>query len=219
MLSEDRIRELAGRRGTGVVVSCYLDVDGRRHFRPADYEAQLRRLAGRAREKAAGFGPEVVRSVSADLDRIGAWLRDGFDRSRVRGLAFFGCAADGWFEVVESPLPVRSSVAVNHTPHVRPLESILTAYERFAVVLVDRQRARLFRFELGQLTEQTEVFDEIPRGVDGTGHPARGSRGGHTDRHSDEVVHRHLRRAAEITFAELGGRVVDHVILGGPHAV
>ena len=219
MISEDRIRELAGHRTSNVVTSCYLDVDGRRQVRPADYETQLDHLLREAREKAAGFGPEAARSVAADLDRIAAWVRSGFDRSRVRGLAFFACSADGFFDVVESPLPVRNGVVVNHTPHVRPLESILQAYERFAVVLVDRQRARLFRFELGELTEHAEVFDAVPRGGDQAGHPAQGSRGGHVQRHNEEVAHRHLKHAAEVTFTELQQRPVDHVILGGPHEV
>ena len=219
MISEDRIRALAGHRGSCVVTSCYLDVDGRRHPRHTDYETQLDHLVREAREKAAGFGPEAVRSVAGDLDRITSWVRAGFDRSHLRGLAFFACSADGYFEVVESPLPVSNDIVVNHTPHVRPLEAILQAYERFAVLLVDRQRARLFRFELGELTEHTEVFDAVPRGGDQAGHPTQGSRGARVQRHSDEVAHRHLKHAAEVTFGELQLRPVDHVILGGPHEV
>jgi peptide subunit release factor 1 (eRF1) len=219
VISEDRVRALAGHRGSCVVTSCYLDVDGRRHLRPTDYETQLDHLVREGREKAAGFGAEAVRSVAADLDRITAWVRGGFDRSHVRGLAFFACSADDFFEVVESPLPTSNDIVINHTPHVRPLESILQAYERFAVLLVDRQRARLFRFELGELTEHTEVFDAVPRGGDQAGHPAQGSRGAHVQRHSDEVAHRHLKHAAEVTFSELQQRPVDHVILGGPHEV
>jgi peptide subunit release factor 1 (eRF1) len=217
VISEDRIRALAGHRGSAVVTSCYLDVDGRRHLRHSDYEAQLDHLVRQGRDKAAGFGPEAARSVAADLDRIASWVRSGFDRSRVRGLAFFACSIDSFFEVVESPLPVRNGVVVNHTPHVRPLESLLQAYERFAVMLVDRQRARLFRFELGELTEQTEVFDAVSRSGDQAGHPAQGSRGAAVQRHNDEVAHRHLKHAAEVAFAELQQRPVDHLILGGPH--
>jgi peptide subunit release factor 1 (eRF1) len=219
LISEDRVRELAAHRGSCVVTSCYLDVDGRRHPRHADYETHLDHLLREAREKAVAFGPEAVRSVAADLERISGWVRAGFDRSHVRGLAFFACSADGFFDVVESPLAVSNEIVVNHTPHVRPLESILQAYERFAVLLVDKQRARLFRFEVGQLTEHTEVFDAVPRGGDQAGHPGQGSRAAHVQRHSDEVAHRHLKHAAEVTFAELQQRPVEHVILGGPHAV
>jgi peptide subunit release factor 1 (eRF1) len=204
VIDEDRVRALACHQASTVVTSCYLDVDGRRLPRHADYGTQLDHLRRRGRERAAAFGPEAARSVAADLDRITAWVRAGFDRSRVRGLAFFACSADGYFEVVESPLPVRNGVVVNQTPHVRPLESILQVHERFAVVLVDRQRARLFRFELGELTEHTEVFDAVPR-------PAAA-----VQRHTDELAHRHLKHAADVAFAELGERPVHHVILGGP---
>jgi peptide subunit release factor 1 (eRF1) len=219
LISEDRIRALACHRGSSVITSCYLDVDGRSHPRHAEYEAQLDHLVRAGREKAAGFGAEAARSVAADLDRIATWVKGGFDRSRVRGLAFFACSADDFFEVVESPLPVRNAVAINHTPYVRPLESILQAYERFAVVIVDRQRARLFRFELGELTEHTEVFDAVPRGGDQAGHPGQGSRSAHVQRHSEEVAHRHLKHAADVAFTELQAHPIDHVILGGPHEV
>src|SRR5947209_10006885 len=84
VISEDRVRALAGHRASTVVTSCYLDVDGRRHPRHADYETQLDHLMRQGRDRAAAYGPEAARSVAADLDRMAAWVRSGFDRSRVR---------------------------------------------------------------------------------------------------------------------------------------
>ena len=75
MISEDRVRELAGHRGSCVVTSCYLDVDGRQHPRHADYEAHLEHLLREAREKAAGFGSEAVRrrpSPDGGISRMAA---------------------------------------------------------------------------------------------------------------------------------------------------
>ena len=146
MLDEDRIRSLATHRGHPTVTSCYLDVDGREYPRPADYEAQLDHLLRSARAGAQAAGPEVVRSVEGDLERITLWVKGGFVRSHTRGLALFSCSAENWFEVVELPRPVRNEITLDQRPHVRQLESALQEYERFAVVLVDRQRARLFRF-------------------------------------------------------------------------
>jgi peptide subunit release factor 1 (eRF1) len=219
VISEERIRSLAAHRGHPVVTSCYLDVDGRRFPRHVDYENQLEHLVRQGKERAAGLGPVAARSVEADLDRITAWVRGGFDRSRVRGLAFFACSADGYFEMVESPRPVRNEVVVNHTPHVRQLQSLLDEYERFAVVLVDRQRARLFRFELGGLSEHTEVFDAVPRGHDAGGRSGPGDRKANIQRHTDELAHKHLKHAAEVTFEELQRQPLDHLILGGPQEI
>jgi len=214
VISDERIRSLAGHRGSPVVTSCYLDVDGRRYPRHVDYEVHLDHLKRQGKERATTLGPEVARSVEADLDRISAWVRSGFDRSRVRGLAFFSCSAEGFFEVVESPRPVRNEIVLNHTPHVRQLESLAQEYERFAAVLVDRQRARYFRFELGELTEHTEVFDAVPRRHDQGGRSAS-----NIQRHTDELAHKHLKHAAGVTFEEVKRNAVDHLILGGPHEV
>ncbi|MGH9040892.1 MAG: Vms1/Ankzf1 family peptidyl-tRNA hydrolase [Acidimicrobiia bacterium] len=214
MITDDRIRSLAAHRGSPVVTSCYLDVDGRRYPRHVDYEQQLDYLLRQARERAAALDVPAAQSVEADLARISAWVKGGFDRSRVRGLAFFACSADGFFEVIESPLPVRNEIVVNETPHVFQLESLAHTYERFAVVLVDRQRARLFRFEQGELTEHTEVFDAVPRRHDQGGRSAA-----NIQRHTDELAHKHLKHASEITFEEIGRHPVDHLILGGPHEV
>lgn len=214
MISDDRIRALAARQGNPVVTTCYLDVDGRRYPRHADYEQQLDHLLRQARERAGTLGPEALASVEGDLGRISGWVKGGFDRSRVRGLAFFSCSAEGYFEVVEAPLPVRNEITLDQGPHVRQLESLIQEYKRFAVALVDRQRARLFRFELGELSEHTEVFDAVPRRHDQGGWSAA-----NIQRHTDELAHRHLKHAAEVVFEELNRHPVDHLILGGPQGV
>ena len=51
-LTQDAIRSLAGFKGDHApVVSLYLDVDGRRHVRPKDYEMHLDQLLRQAKER------------------------------------------------------------------------------------------------------------------------------------------------------------------------
>lgn len=215
MISEERVRSLALQEHESSVTSCYLDVDGRRHPRPVDYELRLDHLLREARGRAEQTGSRShLRSVEADMERIGSFVRGGFDRSGVRGLALFSCAAEGFFEVLHLPRPVSDQLTTGRSPHVRQLEALLRHLERFAVVLVDRQRARLFRFELGSLTERTEVFDAVPRGQGQGGWSASS-----IQRHVDELAARHLRHAAEIAFEELSRRPVEHLIVGGPKEV
>src|SRR3954452_16046796 len=83
-LTQDAIRSLAGfKGGEAPVVSLYLDVDGRRHVRPKDYEIQLDHLLRQPRERANGNPP------AEDLQRIESHVKAGLDRSRTRGLAIF----------------------------------------------------------------------------------------------------------------------------------
>ena len=93
-------------------------------------------------------------------------MKAGLDRSHTRGLAIFSCAAHDLWEVFALPVPVQSRVVINNAPAVSQLESVLEESEALAVLLADKQRARLFVFELGDLVEHSELFDELPREYD-----------------------------------------------------
>lgn len=204
-ITEQAVRQLAGMKGNKApVTSCYLDVDGRRYPRHTDYEQNLARLVRRARA--------TNKASAADLARIEEHVRAGVDRSRVRGLAMFSCVADGFFEAIELPVPVHNLLVVNHTPYVRPLEALLDEYERFGVLLVDKQRFRLLVFELGELTDKREFVDRLPRHDDDGGEFDRD----HVRDHRDTVVHQHLKRAADAALALWQAKGFDRLIVGAP---
>lgn len=207
-LTQDVIRDLAGCQAQETpVVSLYLDVDGRRFVRPKDYEVHLDRLLKEAASYTNGHKP-----AATDLERIEAFVKGGIDRSRTRGLAVFSCAAQGLWRVFELPVPVRSQLIVNATPHVRQLETVVDEYERFGVLLVDKQRARMFVFELGELIDKSELFDQLPRHEDDKGDWDRD----HVRDHSAAHAHRHLKRAAQVAFHVLQEQGYDHLIVGAP---
>jgi peptide chain release factor subunit 1 len=187
------------------VVSLYLDVDGQHYIRPRDYEAQLDHLLRRARERSP---------ADEDLRRVEAKVRAGVDRSHIRGLAIFSCAADGLFEVVELPVPVRNQLAINQTPHVRQLEALLERHQRFGVLLVDRQMARMLVFEFGELQDRSELFDQLPRHDDDHGD----WRKDHVRDHTAALAQQHVRRAAQVALHLHQQRTLDHLILAGPDA-
>jgi peptide subunit release factor 1 (eRF1) len=207
-LSRDVVRRLAGVRGNGPVVSLYLDVDGRRHVRPQDYEAEYDRLQ---RELPAAQRDAARR----DLDRVERLVKGGLDRKHTRGLVVFSSAAGDLWETVALPVPVRSQLVVDENPHVAQLEGILEANQRFGVLLVDRQRARMFVFELGELVDKSELFDELPRHED---------EGDDVDRdqvrdHQAAAAHHHLRHAARVAFAVSQEQQLDHLIIGAPEEI
>jgi len=211
VITEERLRELAAVRGDPLVASLYLDIDGRRFPKLKDAEPHLEALLKTARERAERHD-DPVDGLIDNLDRVAARFKDGFDRSNTRGLAFF--VTGELFEVVELPRPVRNQVAVNKMPALRQVELLLATYEPLLVVLVDRQRTRLFRFELGELLDRSEVVDEVQQRVDGT--DDGGLMASHVQSHADEVARRHFRHAAELVFKEQQDRPAKHVAIGGP---
>jgi peptide chain release factor subunit 1 len=211
VLTEAAVRELAGIRGDAApITSCYLDVDGRRLVRHQDVEQELELMLRDARQRANGH-----RSVHDDLRKIEAYVRGGIDRSQTRGLAIFACAATDLWEVIELPVPVRSRVVINHSPALGQLESVVQEHEPVGVLLADRQRARLFVFELGQLVERTELIDELPRDYDARGLRERGT----PEHHVEELAHQHLRNAAKAAFDLWQARGFHHLAIGAPDAI
>ncbi len=204
-ITEETVRVLAGFKGDAApVTTCYLDVDGRSHPTHSDVQRSFDQL--RRRLNGSGAHP----SVQEDLARMERHVR-GLDRSGTRGLAMFSCSAASWWHVHELPVPVTSQLVVNSSPSVRQLESIVEQYERFGVLLTDRQRARMFVFELGELIEHTEALDAIEKLVDDD-HDQYKHRAAHQ---ADEQLHQHLRRAARLGFELYQQHPFDRLLIGG----
>lgn len=207
-ITEDTLRTLTGFESGGQpVTTCYLDVDGRRLLSQRDIEHELDGVLRSARGRANGTA-----SVHTDLDRIEDFVKSGFDRKRVRGLALFACSARDLFEVVPLPVRVRSRVVVNDQPAVAQLEAIAEESRRYGVLLVDKQRSRMFVFELDELVEVTEELDELPRDYDTRGERERGDVAGHVD----ALAAQHVRKAAALAFSVFQGQGFEHLCIGAP---
>jgi peptide chain release factor subunit 1 len=211
VITEDVVRELAGLRAEGApITSCYLDVDGRRYVRRQDVEHALDALLRDARHRAEGQP-----SVRDDLERIEAYVRNGLDRSRTRGLAIFACSTAEIWRVIELPVAVRTQLVINDLPAVGQLESLVHEHEPIGVLLADRQRARLFVFEMGELVERSELIDELPRDIDTRGERERGT----PEHHVEELAHQHLRSAARAAFDLWQNHPFEHLAIGAPDHV
>ncbi|HEY6532666.1 MAG TPA: hypothetical protein VIY72_10190 [Acidimicrobiales bacterium] len=208
MITEAAIKDLAGFRNEGApVVTCYLDVDGRRQIRPQDYQ---RRLAALRKQAAAGSaGP----AIAADLDRITAHVGSDLDRSGVRGLALFSCVPADLWEVVELPVPVANQIVVNQAPAVGQLEAIVQELEALGVLLVDRQRARMFVYQFGNLVDRSELFEALPRDYDRVDDAGRGQHE-RLSGHTEELANQHLRHAAEVAFRLFQDRSFGRLTIG-----
>jgi hypothetical protein len=209
MLDNERVRELAGRRGDPAVTSLYLDVDGRRYPRASDFEPHLTTLCHTARQKAALLGPAAESAVDADVDRIRRWLAESLHRSTTRGVAVFSCARQGWLDALTLPVSVRDQVSVLPEPDVGPLLTVLEHRRRTLVVLADRQQARLLRVELGVVEERPGVRDEPERQAD------TDVELGGWDRRREEAARRHFRRVASVVEKDVRTWDPHGVILAG----
>ena len=91
------------------------------------------------------------------------------------------------------PGRLRDRVELDATPYLRPLFAVLDEAHRYAVVVVDRERGRLFEFHLGVLEARKRVDGRALRKPNF----ARGDKEHGVRNKAEELAKRHYREAAQ----------------------
>jgi peptide chain release factor subunit 1 len=214
VLERETLRKLAEWTTNGFpVVSMYLDVDGRRFPKRADYLARAERLTRRAHEAAQAMEDrQHARSVHGDAKQMWDFVNEEFDRKGgVRGVALFGCSGTGLWEEMPLPARVPERIVIGARPYLLPLEAILERSGHLCVGLVDREKARLFVSALDRIEEVSDVLDEVPGW-----HDQGGWSQARYQRHIMEHVQRHLKHVAEVLLDLLKRHRYDRLVLAGP---
>jgi peptide subunit release factor 1 (eRF1) len=211
---ENIIDRLAGFEPTGLpVISLYLNAQSNEHGRQ-DFERFLRKeFSSRARTFKAG-SPERE-SFERDVERIEAYLRDEL-RPETNGVAVFACAgADDFFEAVQTAAPVESHrLYIYNQPHLYPLARLMDQYPRYAVLVCDTNRARLFVFARGKAVQRDEVQNVKTRGSQ-----AGGWSQARYQRHTEQYHTQHAKEISDVLEEIVREDNVGHIILAGDEVI
>lgn len=150
---------------------------------------------------------------SKDIGKIEKYLHESFERSNVRSVVFFASGKKNWqvlqFEFVLPPL-----VKILPESYLEPLKNKADQYQKYLVLLVDREKARLFTVHLGKIEEHKDIINgEVPQNV-----KAKKIDYGRDDiifRHIQQHLHRHLQNIAGKTRDFTKGKNIHFIILGG----
>ena len=120
------------------VLSIYLNVDPHRRS-PEKYKLALRNLLSKA-----------DKADAEDIKRMQNYVEMGYNWQG-RGLVMFSCAAEDFWWAKNLMVPVEDSVLVSFRPYVRQLATLMDTYERYGVIQIDQEGARLYSFHMGNL--------------------------------------------------------------------
>jgi peptide subunit release factor 1 (eRF1) len=178
-------------------------------------ESHLHSLLKPARELAdsdafSHYGRESLRH---DIDRV-LDLKNRARELQGRGFGVFACEQEGLYEEIALPRRVRDRVEIDETAYVRPLLAVLDESHRYCVAVVDREKAWLYEFYMGELEDATEVRGRALRKSDYAG----GWQGykEHTVQDKAKLLaRRHYREAADRVDELMGRTGAELLILGG----
>lgn len=214
MISRDELQNLIereARRGSPVL-SVYLDTDQSREINfERGFEVVLKNML---REISQPLDKQQRREFGADAERVRQFVRDYQDARR--GLVICCDVSEDFFWYGELNVTLSNGAWWNETPYVRPLIEILDEYERFCVVLADKQQARLFTIHQGDIEEYREAFaraDVSHTKASDTEH-LRSTM--NSERKGGQHPQWHLKHVAELTFRLTKKSDFDRLILAGP---
>ncbi len=150
--------------------------------------------------------------VRADLDRV-LHLSGELRSNGTHAKAVFTSAAQNfWREYDLPPNLSGTQLFIDRQFHLKPLAHLLGAFPRMCVVLVDRQRARIFDLRLGELTEREGLFQPLSRKGRSDGYA--GYDAGHAQRRVVDEVRQHFKTVADFLKDSLEKGLFEKWILG-----
>jgi hypothetical protein len=194
-----------------LISSLYLDLTGG----PKKFRLVGRKLIRDQRDRLnqKGFSDETMSFLEMDFDRIQDYI-DGLDRRKrpYRGLSIFSFAPEELWEVFLLSRPVQNALFIGHQPQLRHLIALLGSYRKIALVLLSKDRARIFEYFMGDYQELPDISSEVPDKVKKAGFYGREERG--IERHIKDHVRTHLKAVATKIGAMFRERPFDWLVIG-----
>lgn len=195
------------------VISLYLNAQANEHGRQ-DFERFLRKEFSERARIFKAHTPERE-SFDRDVERINEYLRDEL-RPETNGVAVFACAgAEDFFQAVQTIAPIENHrLYIYNQPHLYPLARLEGQYPRYAVLVADTNRARLFVFGRGKALSADEIKNVKTKGTKVGGWSQM-----RYQRHLEQYHLQHAKEVAEQLEQIVREDGIEHVILAGDEVI
>lgn len=210
MLNREELKKITKMStGDSLFVSIYVNTNPMTNVKN-NYVIHIKNMFKKTTEKE---DKAVLRRIQKDLDRIYEYVLAN-KRIFKKGLAIISSHEMDFWKEFHLSIPVKNEIIIDNTPYIKPLLDILDNYQRYAILLVGKDSARLFIIHLGEIEEYTEVHtDDVP---------GKHKKGGwfslsekSYERHIDYHVDLHLKDVIKELEVFLSSEYVGRLLIGG----
>jgi peptide chain release factor subunit 1 len=210
MLSRSELKEISSLESKdGWYVSFYLNVDPVLNRR-GDFIVHAKNMV---KDKMDSLDKAVLKSVRADFEKIDAYVLSN-KRLFKRGLVLLCSGRGGFWREYHLGVPVRNELVVDRMPYIKPLLDVLDTHERYVILLVDKESARIMVVHLGEIVEYGEVHTPDV--------PGKHKKGGwfalsqnKYERHTEVHVTLHLKDVIDRLNSFMVGEHIGRIMVGG----
>lgn len=189
------------------VLSLYLSLSANQNGRE-DYRQFVRKVF-RERAKALREQSPERESFDADVARIEERL-GSIDAATSQALAIFASSGSDLFEVIPLDAPlVEHSLFISSVPHLYPLARVIENYPRYAAVMLDTNKARIFVFGGETEREKTIVGEKTRRTSKGGWSQAR------YQRRAENFHLHHIKEVVDTLGTIVTEEDIQHVVVAG----
>ncbi|MDD5766619.1 MAG: hypothetical protein PHW79_10290 [Candidatus Marinimicrobia bacterium] len=154
-------------------------------------------------------------SVLADFDRILNWFNEELDTTKALSSICFASSGSGFWKTLNLKRPLVNELVIQPKPYIRPLSTFFSIHRNYALILIDRTKAKIFESHIGEFTEQYTTENAAPEPVRGAGFQGNLER--KAERNIQQTVIQHYKQVAQQVFDFNQKKNFDWIILGGKH--
>ncbi len=149
MFTKQELKELASYvLEDACFVSLYLNVDPKDNPKE-EWQIHFKSMA---REAVANLTVGDACVAQDEINRIEKFLADKPDGLK-RGLAIISSQTKDFWRMYHTAIPFRNELIIDKDPYVKPLALMIDQFQRYLVVVVGRETARLLIARMGEIEE------------------------------------------------------------------
>jgi len=208
MIQPDTIKKLNGFNNSSFqILSVYLGTDSTQAPSGEVLLTQFHSLVHQ------DLSSEQRSEFKSDIDRIEKYL--GTYIPSARTLVFFS-AGDNLWEVASLEFSLQSGLIATSSPDMNPLTEALQKYSKYLVLLVDREKARMFSVEQGEIVDRSQfIKGYVPPRIKSTGRDNPFNQSDTNFRHNEQLLKQHIKYAADAVVKFTSANDINFILIGG----
>ncbi|GEM_PF-5727113 len=127
-------------------------------YQQKDFESRLNSFYDEIKRNSSQLAPDQAEKIRKNFFNHYDELLVNFINNKEKTFCVF--VSDEFYKLVEVPLRLKERIVINSDFYIQPMLIPLEQFERYAVLVFNRNKARLFNYYLGMLEEEKSIFHD-----------------------------------------------------------